>query len=84
MISNGIAKRRKLRGIDIIGYHLKPVRGWLVPMDAEQVTERDISNYIDSRLSTERRETTINRELHYLGQALRLAKRRQLHGDYGP
>ena len=50
----------------------------LTQMDAEQVTERDISNYIDSRLSAGRRETTVNRELQYLGQALRLAKRRKL------
>ena len=71
-------KRRKLRGIGIIGYHLKPVSGWFARMDAEQVTERDISNYIDSRLSAGRRETTVNRELQYLGQALRLAKRRKL------
>jgi hypothetical protein len=71
-------KRRKLRGLGIIGYHLKPVRGWFAQMDAEQVRERDISNYIDSRLSAGRRETTVNRELQYLGQALRLAKRRKL------
>jgi integrase len=71
-------QRRKLRGMDIIGYHLKPVRAWFASMDAEHVTEHDISHYIDSRLVQRKRETTVNRELQYLGQAMRLAKRRKL------
>src|SRR5215470_14103905 len=35
--------RRKLRGVDIIGYHIKHLREWFGAMDADQVTERDIS-----------------------------------------
>lgn len=50
-------------------------------MDAEQVTEHDISRYIDARLAQGKRETTVNRELQYLGQAMRLTKRRKLLKD---
>ena len=71
-------ERRKLRGIDIIGYHLKPLCAWFERMDADQVSERDINRYINHRLDQGRSTTTVNRELQYLGQTLRLAKRRKL------
>jgi len=71
-------KRRKLRSIDTIQYHLKPVRAWFEKMVAEQVIERDIDLYIKSRLRKEMAHATINRELQYLGQSMRLAKRKKL------
>src|SRR5215470_14511546 len=35
-------RRRKLRGIDRIVSHMKPLRAWFERMDVEQVTERTI------------------------------------------
>src|SRR5215510_14825224 len=49
--------------------------------DADQITERDIDLYIKSRLAIGRSTTTVNRELPYLGQSLRLAKRKRLIKD---
>lgn len=73
--------RRKLRSIDTIAYHLKPIRAWFEVMRADQVTERDIDQYIKHRLSANRSTTTVNRELQYLGQSLRLARRKKLISD---
>ncbi len=38
--------RQKLRGVDIIGYHVKHLREWFGAMNADQVTERDISSTV--------------------------------------
>ena len=67
-------KRRKLRGLDIVQFHLKPVRAWFEKMKADQVTVLDVKRYKEHRQRQKRAIATVNRELQYLGQALRLAQ----------
>lgn len=71
-------KRRKLRGLDIVQFHLKPVRAWFEHMHADQVTALDVKRYKEYRQTQGRAVATINRELQYLGQALRLAQANEL------
>jgi integrase len=74
-------KRRKLRGVDRIRSHMKPLRVWFGAKDATQVNERAIDRYIKHRLALGRTTTTVNRELQYLGQSLRRAKKKKLMTD---
>jgi integrase len=74
-------RRRKLRGIDRIVSHMKPLRAWFGKMDATHVSERDIDRYIKARQKAGRSNTTINRELQYLGQSMRRAKNKKLIAD---
>jgi integrase len=74
-------RRRKLRSLDTVVYHMKPIRSWFEAMNGDQITERDIDRYIKHRLSLDRSTTTVNRELQYLGQSLRLARRKKLLND---
>jgi integrase len=71
-------RRRNLRGINRIVSHMKPLQAWFGAMSAEQVTERTIDRYIKHRLQAGRSTTTVNRELQYLGQAMRRAKNKKL------
>jgi integrase len=71
-------RRRKLRGVDRIASHMKPLRAWFAKMDATHVSERDIDRYIKARLKLGRTTTTVNRELQYLGQSMRRAKNKKL------
>jgi len=71
-------RRRKLRGIDRIVSHMKPLRAWFGKLDATQVHERNIDRYIKHRLQQGRTTTTVNRELQYLGQSLRRTKNKKL------
>ena len=61
-------KRRKLHGVDIIGYHLKLVRAWFEAMRVDQVTELELERYVNHRLGQARKESTVNREMQYLVQ----------------
>ena len=74
-------RQRKLRSLDTVIHHLKPIRKWFEKRDADQIIERDIDLYIKSRLALGRSTTTVNRELQYLGQSMRLAKRKKLIKD---
>jgi integrase len=74
-------RRRKLRSLDTIVYHMKPILAWFGALNAEQITERDIDLYLKYRLEMGRSTTTVNRELQYLGQSMRLAKRKKLLSD---
>jgi hypothetical protein len=56
-------KRRKLRGMDRIVSHIKPLRAWFGKMDAAHVNERDIDRFIKHRLGLGRSTTTVNREV---------------------
>jgi integrase len=71
-------KRRKLRGLDIVQFHLKPVRAWFEKMPADQITALDVKRYKEHRQAQGRAVATVNRELQYLGQALRLAQANDL------
>ena len=71
-------RRRKLRGIDRIVSHIRPLRAWFGKMDATHVSERDIDRYIKARQKAGRSNTTINRELQYLGQSMRRPRTRSL------
>ena len=70
--------RRKLRSLDTIIHHLKPIRRFFEPMDSHIVATRDIELYKKKRYTENKQPATINRELHYLGQALRLAQDKEL------
>jgi integrase len=70
--------RRKLRSIDTIIHHLKPIRRFFEPMDPHLIAVRDIERYKRQRYSEGKQSATINRELHYLGQAMRLAQEKEL------
>jgi integrase len=74
-------RRRKLRGVDRIASHMKPLRAWFATMDATHVSERDIDRYVKARLKLGRSTTTVNRELQYLGQSMRRAKNKKLITD---
>jgi integrase len=74
-------RRRKLRGIDRIVSHMKPLRAWFSKMEATHVSERDIDRYIKARQKAGRSNTTVNRELQYLGQSMRRAKNKKLIAD---
>ena len=67
-----------LRGIDRIVSHIRPLRAWFGKMDATHVSERDIDRYIKARQKAGRSNTTINRELQYLGQSMRWPRTRSL------
>jgi hypothetical protein len=56
-------KRRQLRSIDTIVYHMKPVRRWFEHIGAVQLTERDVDLYVKHRLEQGLSTTTVNREL---------------------
>jgi integrase len=66
--------RRKLRSLDTIIHHLKPIYRYFGPIDPTMITTRDIELYKEERYTKNRKPATINRELTYLGQALRLAQ----------
>jgi integrase len=70
--------RRHLRSLDTIIHHLKPIRRFFEPIDPHLITAGDIRLYRKERTAQGRKPATINRELHYLGQALRLAQEREL------
>lgn len=72
-------KRRKLRGVDIIGYHLKPVRAWFEAMRVDQVTELELDRYVNHRLGQGRKESTVNREMQYLLQSMRPCQAQKTH-----
>jgi hypothetical protein len=71
-------KYRKLRGLDIVQFHLKPVRAWFGNLPADQITALDVKRYKEHRQAQGRAVATVNRELQYLGQALRLAQANDL------
>jgi integrase len=70
--------RRKLRSVDTFIHHLKPIRRFFEPMDPHLITARDIALYKKKRYGADKQPATINRELHYLGQALRFAQEKEL------
>jgi integrase len=71
-------RRRKLRNMNRVVPHMKPIRAWFGAINTEHITERDIDRYIKHRLQLGRSTTTVNRELQYLGQSLRRAKKKKL------
>jgi site-specific recombinase XerD len=60
---------------------MQPVRRWFGHIGASQLTERDVDLYVKHRLEQGLSTTTVNRELQYLGQSMRLAKRKKLIDD---
>lgn len=71
-------QERGLAGYARIHSHLNPVRCYFKEIEAAQVNPRRIDLYRKHRLSQGRTRATINREVQYLGQALRLAVKKQL------
>jgi integrase len=71
-------KERGLAGYDRIHSHLNPVRAYFKDIAAAQVNERCIDLYRKHRLSMGRTRATINREVQYLSQALKLAVKKKL------
>lgn len=69
---------RKLRDMNKIISHLRPVREYFDGLAIGDVTVRRIDLYKKQRLTMQRSGVTINRELQLLGQALRLAHKREL------
>lgn len=74
-------RQRKLRGFSRIVSHMRPLRAWFAKLEATHVTERHIDRYIKHRLGLGRSTTTVNRELQYLGQSFRRAKKKKLLAD---
>jgi integrase len=70
-------QRRKLRDRDKILSHLRPVRKFFGDMPVTDVTERQIDLFVRHRLETVG-TTTVNRQVGYLMQALRRAKKKKL------
>ena len=71
-------QERGLAGYDRIRSHLNAVRAYFKTIVAEAVTELHIARYKKHRLAQGRKHATINREIQYLGQALRLAEENKL------
>jgi integrase len=67
-----------MAGYGRIHSHLNPVRAYCKDIAAAQVNERCIGLYRKYRLSLGRTRATINREVQYLSQALKLAVKKQL------
>lgn len=71
-------KRRKLRGLDRIVSHLKPIRTFFGDIPVTDITERRIDLFVKHRLGQGVGTTTVNRGMGYLLQAMRLAKTKKL------
>jgi integrase len=70
--------RRRLRSLDTIIHHLKPIRRFFEAMDPTMITARDIEQYKKKRYADGVKPATVNRGLTYLIQALRLAQEKEL------
>lgn len=70
--------RRKLRSLDTIIHHLKPIRRFFESIDSTMITARDIEQYKKKHYADGVKPATVNRELTYLIQALRLAQEKEL------
>jgi integrase len=71
-------KRRKLRDLDKIISHLRPVRAFFKEMPITEITERQLDLFVKYRLAQGVGTTTVNRQAGYLLQALRRAMRKKL------
>jgi integrase len=71
-------RRRKLRSVDTLIHHLKPIRHFFELIDPRLVNARDIDLYKKRRTAEGFMPATINNELQYFGQALRLAQEKEL------
>ena len=71
-------KRRKLRDLDKIISHLRPVRAFFKEMPITEITERQLDLFVKHRLAQGVGTTTVNRQAGYLLQALRRAMRKKL------
>jgi integrase len=76
---------RKLRGVNRILSHLKPVRAYFAGRAVAEVTTQEVERYKKHRRTVIKyggkgtvSDATINREVQYLGQALRFAQEREL------
>jgi len=70
--------RRRLRSLDTIIHHLKPIRRFFERMEPTMITARDVNLYKKQQYAADKKPATINRELTYLIQALRLAHEKEL------
>jgi integrase len=70
--------RRKKRDVSTISYRANHLRAFFQDVPVEDITERKIDLYIKHRQKLKHSNTTINRALQLLGQAMRLAQRKKL------